>query len=190
MRNLDTKQEIRKQIQKLRDALSPEEWKEKTDAICERVISSDMFREATDVLCYVNIKSEVGTGAIIEEAWRLGKNVWVPKVISDEQMEFYCIHSFSDLSVGAFGISEPDGTGKVNCPEFALMIVPGVAFDLSGNRIGYGKGYYDRYIERCAHLDTMGIAFDIQLLEKLPADACDQPLDAVITETLTLIKQE
>lgn len=183
---METKREIRKQIRKIRSQIEPEEWQAKTDAIRERVVSNDLFREATDILCYINMENEVGTRQIIEEAWRLGKNVWVPKTLADGSMEFYCIHSFSELDSGAFGVMEPDGKGECAELDYGLMIVPGVAFDLDGNRIGYGKGFYDRYISRYPHLDTMGLAFDIQLLEQLPAEECDRSLDMVITETLTI----
>lgn len=183
---METKKEIRKQIRKLRSQLEPGEWQAKTDAIRERVVSNDLFREATDILCYIDMENEVGTRRIIEESWRLGKNVWVPKTLADGAMEFYCIRSFSELDTGAFGVMEPDGKTECAALEFGLMIVPGVAFDLAGNRIGYGKGFYDRYISRHPHLDTMGLAFDIQVLERIPAEECDSPLDVVITETLTV----
>lgn len=186
---METKKEIRKQIRKIRNHLEPNVWQDATEKITSNVIQSDLFRESTDLLCYINIEGEVGTHQIIEEAWRLGKNVWVPKVFGDD-MEFYCIHSFSELEEGAFGVPEPSGKEEREELAYGLMIVPGVAFDRKCNRIGYGKGFYDRYIKTHPDMNTMGIAFDVQILEQIPTEECDQPLDMVITETLTLEKHE
>ncbi|MGN0332105.1 MAG: 5-formyltetrahydrofolate cyclo-ligase, partial [Lachnospiraceae bacterium] len=138
---METKKEIRKQIRKIRNQLEPDVWQRATEKITSNVIQSDNFREATDVLCYINIEGEVGTRQIIEEAWRLGKNVWVPKVFGDD-MEFFCIHSFLELEEGAFGVPEPTGNGEKADLSYGLIIVPGIAFDHMRNRIGYGKGFY------------------------------------------------
>lgn len=185
MRNLETKQEIRKQIRKIRNCIEPEVWQRATDIITEKVIQSDCFRETTDLLCYINFEGEVGTHEIIEEAWRLGKNVWVPKVAGND-MDFYCIHSFDELKKGTFGVPEPSDDGEPFHDEEALMIVPGVAFDRKKNRIGYGKGYYDRYLMRNPEIETIGISFDLQMMESLPAEETDRPLCKVFTETLEI----
>lgn len=188
VRNLETKQEIRKQIRKIRDQIEPDVWQRATGVITEQVIQSDNFREATDLLCYLNIQSETGTHAIIEEAWRLGKNVWVPKV-SGNEMNFFCIHSFAELKKGSYDVPEPDGNGTpfdASCALMTLMILPGVAFDKRGNRIGYGKGYYDRYLNSNSGIETVGICFDLQVIDKIPAEDTDHSLDMLCTETLCL----
>lgn len=182
---METKQEIREQLKKVRKRLEDSDWKQATDKITEKVIQSDAFREATDIFCYMSIANEVGTTGIIEEAWRLGKEVWMPKV-SGTDMDFYQVQSLEELRTGAFGVPEPSGEGEKASAEDGLMIVPGVAFDREGHRIGYGKGYYDQYIRRHPAVITMGIAFDFQLMEKIPVEEQDENVDFIVTETLLL----
>ena len=186
---METKQEIRSLVKKLRKQMTPEEWQEKTGLITEKVTGSVDFLEATDLFCYVDFNHEVGTEGIMKEAWKLGKNVWIPKVFGEE-MEFFRIDSLDNLEKGNFGVLEPAEYGKKADETDALVIVPGVAFDKNCNRIGYGKGYYDKYLSVHPTLNTIGIAFDIQLIEELPVEENDRRLDAVITETLEIRNME
>lgn len=180
---METKKEIRQQIRKIRRNIEAGEWQAATDIITGKVIESDSFREATDLYCYMNFDSEVETVRIMEEAWRLGKNVWLPKTFGDE-MEFYLVHSMQELEKGNYGIMEPSGRSEKASGDDGLMIVPGVAFDLQHNRIGYGKGYYDRYLEKHPNLVTMGVAFDVQIVDKIPSDEFDHPLNMIMTESM------
>lgn len=184
MRNLETKQEIRQQIRKIRRNIEAVEWKAATEMITKKVIESDSFREATDLYCYMNFDGEVETVRIMEEAWRLGKDVWLPKVSGDD-MDFYLIRSISELKKGAFGIMEPSGDSEKAPGDDGLMIVPGVAFDKEYCRVGYGKGYYDRYLKAHPDLIKMGIAFDVQIMEKVPNDEYDCKMDMILTESLS-----
>ncbi len=183
MRNLETKQEIRKQIRKLRSRINADEWQAATEAIAEKIIGSDSFREATDLYCYMDFDGEVGTERIIDEAWRLGKDIWLPKVSGDE-MRFYLVESEQHLVRGTFGILEPCGGCVQASGEDGLAIVPGIAFDRLHNRIGYGKGYYDRYLKAHPNLVKFGVAFDIQLVDKIPSEECDCKMDRIFTETV------
>lgn len=183
MRNLETKQEIRAQIRKIRAGIGADEWRAATDRIAQKVIESDHFREATDLFCYMDFDGEVGTEHMIAEAWRLGKDIWLPRV-SGGEMDFFLVESENELVRGAFGILEPSGKSVRAPGEDGLVIVPGIAFDREHNRIGYGKGFYDRYLKAHPHLFKLGIAFDIQLVEKIPAEECDCKMDMVVTETL------
>lgn len=183
MRNLETKQEIREQLRKIRAGIGADEWHAATDAIAQKVIGSDYFREATDIFCYMDFDGEVGTEQIIDEAWRLGKDIWLPKV-TDGEMDFYLVESEKELVRGTFGILEPSGEGIKAPGEDGLVIVPGIAFDRNHNRIGYGKGFYDRYLNAHPHLVKLGIAFDIQLVDRIPAEECDCRMDMVVTEKI------
>lgn len=165
--------------------MEPSEWAERTNMIRDRVISCDPFREATDLFCYMDFQKEAGTRQIIEEAWRLGKSVWLPRVEGTE-IEFYEIFDFSQLVSGSMGIPEPDGTTERADGNDGLVLMPGVAFDRNCRRIGYGMGYYDRYLTAHPTLDTMAIAFDIQLLEQIPEEEGDVCPDCILTETLFL----
>lgn len=184
MRNLAEKEEIRQAILKKRLDISPVEWQNSTEAITGEIISHVWFREATDIYCYVDCRKEAGTRQLIEEAWRLGKAVWVPKVDGAE-MNFYAIHSFEELTRGCFGVLEPD-EGKAADGKDGLVIMPGVAFDIRRGRIGYGKGYYDRYLRDHPGLHTIAAAFDLQIVEEVPQEEEDIRPQLIITETRTL----
>jgi len=178
---LEQKKEIRQRIKKLRSGLEPLLWKEKTEMITDAVIHHRWFREAADIYCYIDFNQEVGTSGLIKEAWKQGKNVWVPKV-SGETMEFYSLTSFEELVPGAYGILEPDDTA-VSEPKNGLMLVPGVAFDKLRNRIGYGKGYYDRYLKAHPLLHTIALAFDLQIVSRIEAQAQDVKPELLLTES-------
>lgn len=130
-RNMDRKKEIRAKILKMRQALPKEEVREKSLRIMRRIEETETFKNADNLLAYIDFRGEVATGTLIEKAWELGKKVYVPRVAGKE-MEFYQIHSFEDLEKGAYGILEP----KKECPVYeagegqtTLAILPGSVFD-------------------------------------------------------------
>lgn len=124
---METKKSIRQIIRKQRKELDPMIWQSQTAEICRKTCELDIFREATDIYCYIDFGGEVGTRPLMLEAWKLGKTVWVPKV-HGETMDFYEITSFDELKPGAYGILEPDA-GIPASADDGLMIMPGVAFD-------------------------------------------------------------
>ena len=123
--------------------MDPLVWQQTTNTITETVINHPLFLEATDIYCYANYNGETGTLAIMEEAWKLGKSVWFPRVEGGE-MNFYLVEQKEDLRPGAYGILEPTGEYKADGYD-GLLIMPGVAFDEECHRIGYGGGFYDRF---------------------------------------------
>ena len=184
MRNLAEKEEIRQAILKKRLDISSVECQNSKEAITREIISHVWFREATDIYCYVDCRKEAGTRQLIEEAWLLGKAVWVPKV-GGAEMNFFAIHSFEELTRGCFGVLEPD-EGKAADGKDGLVIMPGVAFDVRRGRIGYGKGYYDLYLMDHPGLHTIATAFDFQIVEEVPQEEEDIRPQLIITETRTL----
>ena len=135
VRNMDRKKEIRAKILKMRQALPKEEVREKSLRIMRRIEETETFKNADNLLAYIDFRGEVETGTLIEKAWELGKKVYVPRVAGKE-MEFYQIHSFEDLEKGAYGILEP----KKECPVYeagegqtTLAILPGSVFDEKRN---------------------------------------------------------
>ena len=146
MKSLETKKEIRHKIIRLRKEMDPLVWQQATNDITERVINHPRFLEETDIYCYANYNGEVGTSSIMEEAWKLGKSVWFPRIEGSE-MNFYLVESKDDLQPGAYGILEPTGD-HIADGEDGLLIMPGVAFDEECHRIGYGGGFYDKYLEK------------------------------------------
>jgi len=177
------KKEIRKNILALRREIPLNLQIEKSKLIIEKVIQHPAYQNAQCVICYIDAKGEVKTGELIEHAWKHGKQVAVPKVHGND-MKFYYISSYEQLESGTFGIPEP----KISCPELtcipenSVVIMPGVAFDMNGNRIGYGKGYYDRYFAVQTNLYKIALAFSMQIVPEIISDSFDIRADYVITE--------
>ena len=170
---MESKKEIRKQILQKRDALSLQERMKKSKRIAEFVISAEAFQNSDIVLLFVSYKSEVDVTSIIQEAFKKKKQVYVPKVIGSE-MEFYSISSIDELEEGYYGIKEPkieDAKKFIPQEEKIFMLLPGVAFDRNGNRIGYGKGFYDRFLQKLeknvltSNLCKMAVAFSCQIVD-------------------------
>lgn len=181
MRNLERKEDIRKRTLKLRSMQDAVQWKQKTDIITNVIVSHPWFAEAKLIYCYMDFRGEVGTKRLIEEAWKCGKSVCVPRV-TGKDMEFYEITSFSELRKGAFGILEPPGeSGKITDSE-GLMIMPGAAFDKARNRIGYGRGYYDRYLAAHPGLHTIAAAFSLQVVDAVESEETDIKPEIIVTE--------
>lgn len=180
---MESKKDIRKRVLEKRNLISDKEWEEKSHNIFERVVTHPFFLKSNAIYCYVDYRREVGTRKIIERAWKSGKKVAVPKVHGDE-MEFYYIHSFEDLQDGFKGIPEPSQKYPAN-DENALVIMPGAAFDTKCNRIGYGKGFYDKYLHAHQKYKTIAIAFELQIVEAIPADIYDICPNIIITEEKT-----
>lgn len=180
VRSMETKKEIRHKIIALRKEMDPLVWQQAVNTITEKVISHPRFLEETDIYCYVNYNGEAGTTQIMEEAWKLGKNVWLPKVEGDT-MNFYLTESMDDLEPGAYGIPEPTGTQMADGLD-GLLIMPGVAFDEEAHRIGYGGGYYDKYLAAHPDLYPIAIAFELQMYRELPHEEHDIRPEKVITE--------
>ncbi len=183
---MEKKEDIRKRILKSRKEQAAADWESGTARITETVVSCRWFLEAEVIYCYLDFNGEVGTRRLIERAWQLGKAVLVPRV-SGDTMQFCEINSFDSLEKGAFGIPEPQGVSAWEEKPGAddakgLVIVPGVAFDRKGNRVGYGKGYYDRYLAAHPGLHTIAIAFELQIVEDVEAEAQDIRLEMLVTE--------
>lgn len=181
---METKKEIRKRILKQRRECPPEIRHEASGRIVHSVLQHPWFAEASDIYAYADFDGEAETRTLIETALREGKRVWLPKV-RGEDMEFYPVMSMDSLSEGAFGILEPsakDVSASENAAGKSLMLLPGVAFDRAGNRIGYGRGYYDRYLAVCPGIPKIALAFEFQITDRIPAEHTDIKADLIITE--------
>ena len=177
------KKEIRKIVKLKKSKLSNREVLVYSHKVCEKFLAQDFYKKADVIYPYLAYNTEIVTDEIIEQAWRDGKKVAVPKVLDDGLMEFYYIDSFDGISEGYCGIPEPAG-GIVAKDEKVLILMPGLAFDREHNRIGYGGGFYDRYLERYAdtNFTKVSLAYDFQIFDALEVEEHDQKIDAVITE--------
>lgn len=158
-----------------------------SEQIVSHVMQHPFFQECDTVCCYVACKGEADLSGLMDAAWKLGKQVAVPRVLDKETMEFFVIHSLQELSPGAFGILEPHRAVTpwyARAGEKVLILLPGLAFDQAGNRLGYGRGFYDRYLHAHSdfHAHTMGIAFSVQCVADIPAQPHDQKVEIVMTE--------
>lgn len=192
--SVNPKSELRKSILKLRDDI-PQDMKADLDSkIAERVLS--VFSDLGDntLLTYVSFRSEVSTHGIIDRFLKMGVRVAVPRV-EGEDIRFYYISSTDDLTDGYMGIPEP----KPGCEPWernpsdlppdltdgiidTLILVPGSVFDKKRNRIGYGGGFYDRFLAGQQGLYSIGLAYSCQMTDEIPADEWDESVDMVITD--------
>lgn len=183
---METKKEIRKKVLALRDALTPCERLRSQVLLTERILGHQWYYRASEVLLFASYGSEIDTSALIEDALHCGKKVFLPKITGD-QMVFYRILPGEKLEAGYRGIPEPAGTADreqffftPQKEETALMLMPGVAFDVYRNRIGYGKGFYDRYLADKERLHTIAIGFDCQMVPVIESDKTDiRPMQVI-----------
>jgi len=176
------KKALRREIGAKKRALSAAEIESRSAILAGKLYNTEQYRDCQSLYAYLSFNQEVRTNPIIERAWADGKRVAVPKVVGDE-MVFIWIDSFEGLAPqGAFHIPEPVEDGPVACDERALILMPGLAFDPEGHRVGYGGGYYDRYLAAQPHHPTVALCYDFQLYDHLDVDAYDVPVDVVITD--------
>ncbi len=177
------KQELRLSCRAKRQALSPEEKSTLDRLVAENVRRLKEYRPAKTLLIYMSTPIEVDTVQIIKNAWADGKRVAVPRCIPDSRdMEFHYIDSLECLAPGTFSVLEPDPSLPV-VDDFTgcLMIVPGMQFDMKGYRIGYGKGYYDRYMVRFSGISA-GICYSDELRPFMYHGRYDRSVDIVVTD--------
>ena len=136
--------------------------------------------EARIVLLYSALPDEVPTQPLLNRLTTEGKTVLLPRVVSDTDMELRRYTGPNDLEPGAFGIMEPTGELFTDYDLIDVAVVPGMAFDREGHRLGRGKGYYDRFLAQLPHIYKIGICFPFQLVDKVPADAHDMLMDEVV----------
>lgn len=175
------KKEIRKQVLAARDSMLPARRKTKSREIEERLFSLPKFMSARAVLFFASFRSEVETGPMIRRALASGKRVILPKV-KGKELELFEIKNFDkDVSPGAWGIPEPRESAPVRLDQIDVIVVPGAAFDEHGNRLGYGAGFYDKLLSEFTKL-TIAVAFEEQIVPKIPADSHDVPVRKIVTE--------
>ncbi len=175
--------ELREQCRQRRKLLDPSEKAEKDLAISERVKKLYQYRTAKVIMVYVSTPIEIDTFKIIENAFKDGKQVAVPRCIPEtRQMEFHYITSIDELSPGTFGVLEPPEFYPV-VTDFAssLMLVPGFLFDSFGYRLGYGKGYYDRYMSRY-NGSAVGLCYSHELKRHMYHGRFDRCVDTLVSD--------
>ena len=176
------KKELRKEIGRLRRAHTDEEIHKMSLDVLERIRTLPEYQDAEAVYAYVDYKHEVETGDLIRLAWQDGKRVAVPRVCGQEMRFFYITSLEDDLEEGSFGIREPKEDLSPGDEEDALLLMPGVAFDTMRHRVGYGGGFYDRFLEAHTGMVTVALAFEFQLRKEVPFEEFDIRPAKVVTE--------
>jgi len=161
-----------------------------SEEVCRKAMSLPEYVDARTVMCYVDIRDEVRTRPLLRAALDAGKRAVIPYCVAGDRLELFRMESLDELAVGTFGILEPADAWRdrddrrVEAAELDLILLPGVAFDRRGGRIGHGKGYYDRLLERVrTDAATVALAFECQIFDEIPMQAHDVYMDMVITET-------
>ena len=179
----EEKKALRARYKDIRAGLDTKELSRK---ICDNVLSLKLLSDAKTVLLYSAKGSEADITSLLPVFIQQGKTVCFPRCIDSESMVFHKVTALSDLNAGYFGVREPDTTlaiiEKKDMGKDTLCFVPALSYDKRGYRLGYGKGYYDRFLEGFSGI-CVGITFDRCLAEKLPADAHDKKTDYIITES-------
>ena len=177
------KDELRRQMRRMRRALSAEAQREAEEAVFARVSALGAYRRARTVMAYAAARGELPLGRVLADALAAGKTLILPRCAGEGVMHGHRVDAPDRLATGAYGILEPGA----DCPR--LIFVPGTAFDVRGHRIGQGGGYYDRYLNRTRAV-RVGVCHDFALLSAVPSEAHDARMDIVVTSGRTVIIRE
>jgi len=176
------KRALRREIIARRDALPEPHRAAASVAIADRLAALPEYRAAGSAMAFWSFGSEVDTGPLIERLMAEGKTVALPRIEGSDVVPVAFVPG-DPTTETSFGASEPAGGRVLDPAELDLVIVPGVAFDRSGDRVGYGAGYYDRFLRRTRpEVPAVAIAFAIQVVPEVPAGRTDRRVDAIVTE--------
>jgi 5-formyltetrahydrofolate cyclo-ligase len=180
----DRKRDVRAEALARRDAIPGPVRRTKDRAVAEQLSGLPEFRAAERVLLYASFRSEVDTAEIIEVALDRGKKVLLPKVDRENgTLSKHVINGMDDVSPGFAGIPEPTTEERLRVEDIDLIVVPGVAFDTGGCRVGYGGGYYDRLLARVKGMrPIVALAYEEQLVDALPREEHDVNVDMIVTD--------
>lgn len=180
-----SKQDLRILCSDLRKSIMHKQ--DKDNSICKSLLESCLYDDARQILCYAALNDEINCDSIIMSALSDGKLVALPRCENKNgDMSFYYISCMDDVEIGHYGIREP----KPHCPkvsnyENSIVIVPGYAFDKYGNRVGYGKGYYDKFLQNYAFI-SIGLCYNTFVVEKIDCDRLDIPVNYIFTDSRIL----
>ena len=174
------KDELRKIIQQRKRQFSSEQLDKLSHCIMARLLAHPKIMAAETILIYHSLPDEVRTQKIIAELQNEGKTIVLPAVIEDGMMELRLYTGAHDLAEGAFHIMEPCGKRYTRFEDIDVAVIPGVAFDSHNNRLGRGRGYYDRFLPSLPHCYKIGVCFDFQKLQNIPVETNDIKMDEVL----------
>ena len=173
------KKELRRSIRERKRAMTEEEIVSRSEKLGVLFAQSEAYKNAKTIYGYLPYNQEVRTVPMLEQALKDGKKVAVPKVYGEE-MKFLYLDDLTKVSTGYAGIPEPIADGPVADDETALVLMPGLAFDPQGHRIGYGGGFYDKFLAAEPNHPTLALCYEFQLLPELDTEEHDIPVDTVL----------
>ncbi len=173
------KQELRKNIRQQKKAMTEEMIASASEKLAQQFYATAFYQNAKTVYGYLPYNQEVRTVPILEQALRDGKQVAVPKVYGDT-MRFIYLKDLSHVAKSDMGIPEPVDDGPVADDRTALVLMPGLAFDEKGNRMGYGGGYYDKFLAQEPEHPTVALCYAFQMVDAIPTGDYDIPVDLVL----------
>ena len=177
------KKELRRYIREQKRYFTPQQLGEMSLSIMSSVLTHPRVQEEDTILMYHSLPDEVDTHSALDKLLAMGKKVLLPKVISDTEMTIHEYTGKDSLQPSEpYGILEPTTPelSIINC-QLSIAVVPGMAFDRQGHRLGRGKGYYDRFLSRIPNIYKIGVCFPFQMLESIPSESTDVVMDEVIT---------
>lgn len=173
------KKELRKSIRDQKRAMTPQMVEHASADLARQFFATSYYQNAKTIYGYLPYNQEVRTVPILEQALRDGKRVAVPKVYGDT-MRFIYLDDLTQVAPSDMGIPEPIGDEPIAKDETALVLMPGLAFDKNGNRMGYGGGYYDKFLAAEPEHSTVALCYSFQMVDAIPIDDYDIPVDLVL----------
>ena len=185
----DAKKELRKHCLTMRRNMPDEQKKSASKEIYNKLLKLDAIKNATNIMCYVSFDSEPDTHALIDKLCAGGKNLCVPLCDTKSfEMTACKIEGLSSLHPGAYGILEPISSETQKPEDIDCVIIPGAVFGRNFHRIGYGKGYYDKFLPMAKNAVKIGLCYDLFLKNKVDTEEFDVPLDIIVTEKEVLLR--
>ena len=173
------KQNLRQHIRDEKRKFSTQQLSVFSNALCNNILCTERYKTAKTILLYCPLPDEADVFPLIDNAFSNGKCVLLPKVVGDD-LELRIYKGVESLTRGAYGILEPTGEVFLDYDAIDLAIIPGMAFDRLGNRLGRGKGYYDRLLPRLKNAYKIGVCFPFQYFDEIPSEAHDVRMDCVM----------
>ncbi len=173
---------LRKIIRDRKHGYTPQQLQQLSDDITNALLAHPRIQAAHTILLYASMADEVKTGRLIKLLLEQGKTILLPVVVDDHHMKICHYSHDSEMTTSSYGIQEPQEETFTQYNEIDVVIVPGLAFDLQNHRLGRGKGYYDHFLSETPNIYKIGICFPFQIVDLVPTDDHDIPMDEVVYE--------
>lgn len=175
------KSSLRTKLKHIRLQIPVEERRRNNGIIREKLLALEEIRQAGTIFCFLSMQDEVDTHTLIEDLRRQGKTIVLPKILPGKKMEVVSMGPRQDLVPGEMGILVPRSSQPFTS-SIDICLTPGLGFSAQGNRLGFGRGYYDKWLSTHEVVCKIGLAYDCQVLDEIPVDEFDVPMDMIVTE--------